>query len=268
MLAIVEQQQQVGLELERCYDPTAINSVLNDPSVRPHIAPADVEGLMDATQTVVNPLNVWLWTPLGGFLYEWQGQGTYEVHTQFLPEGHGMVAMRLAKKSIKYMFTQTDCVEILTRVPEYNTPAKGLAKAVGFQHDFYRPGAWRRPSGDMESVEHMLLTWRDWIRTTPSLAEAGEQFHNRLDLLLSAGASHGPDNYHDRVVGATLAGLCPAALDKSLFLYNRWARSAGYAAVQLLSRSPVVVDIQDAVLVLDDTGCARVLLDRTKKEPS
>jgi hypothetical protein len=228
------------------------------------VAPADVEGALDTTALIRDPRNVVLWLAdgSGGFIFEMHCPGAYEVHSQFLSAARSETT-EAAREALQYIFTATDAVEVVTKAPRRNVLALALAKAVGFRSDFVRPAAWGLANGDRDDVEHLLLTWRDWVRSTPGLAEAGELFHNRLELLLASGVSHGADPYHNRVVGATLAGLSGGQLDKSLTLYNRWARTAGYAQIGLLSRTPLVVDIVDAVLVRQDDGSWGVLLDRT-----
>jgi hypothetical protein len=48
-----------------------------------------------------------------------------------------------------------------------------------------------------------------------------------------------------------MAMISHGMLDKGVILYNRWSRIAGYAPMGIVARSPLVLDIRDALLVLD-----------------
>jgi hypothetical protein len=124
--------------------------------------------------------------------------------------------------------------------------------------DGTREGYWNAGDAGMTDVEFYSYKWSDWLRHSPLLATQGVAFHQRLDsecARLGLGhESHPADNWHDRVVGATLATTYAGLIDKATILYNRWAKFTGYATIRVVSRLPPVVefDSQPALrLVID-----------------
>lgn len=106
-----------------------LNSVVNDPSVKPWVTLG--LGELDLTEAVNNPDNVFLANAWGGFLFVKDGD-CYECHTQFLPEGRGKKALEAAREAAWYIFTRTAALAIRTYVPRGNVAAAALARRVGF----------------------------------------------------------------------------------------------------------------------------------------
>lgn len=244
-----------SLMVRRVFDARAINVLMNDESIFPHIGPWGTEKPIDFSQFIRNVANVALLTAseTGGFIYHCHEPGVYEVHSFFLPKARGALAFEAARDGLFYMFTQTDCIEVHTKVPSYNLPAMTLAKAVGFARDYVVEGAWRRSEHTTCDLHYLAYTYRDFVRTSPHLAERGEWFHKWIEERGSA-PNHGDDVGHDRVVGATLAMIRAGQLDKAIALYNRWARVANYGTLTLLSRSPVLLGMSDGKAILVECG--------------
>lgn len=141
------------MRLKGSKDAVLLNRVLNDPSVFPYVslglASLDVTPLLEKESTV------FLATDHGGFLFVCCGEGLYEVHTQFLPEGRAGV-LDLAKEAVLHMFTQTPAIAITTFVSDDNEKARRLALAVGF-----KPLGAKSING--HSGMGYLLTIKDWV---------------------------------------------------------------------------------------------------------
>lgn len=197
---------------------------------------------VDTSSLVRNVDNVTLVNDHGGFVLEKYAEGTYEVHTQFLPEGRGLSALRAAREGARFMFLSTDCVEILTKCPDGNKPAAVLTRHMGFRKVF-RCGP----------CDYYALSFDDWRAQDSSVLEAGRRFHAELE---AAGVhpNHPEDEAHDRAAGAAYEMFLRGNPVKAAGLYNRWARFAGYRRIALLSISPLVVDIGDAVLGIGKTN--------------
>lgn len=113
----------------RSFDVQFLNRVVNDPAMEK--SRLGVKNI-DLTAAVSDPENIFLANEYGGFLFMKDGDG-YEVHTNFLPEGRGKVALDAARDAAAYIFTQTDAHWIRTLVPRGNVAAYALTKAMGFQ---------------------------------------------------------------------------------------------------------------------------------------
>ena len=208
--------------LKRTFAATVLNRALGDGR--------------DMTPAVHNVDNVALVNEHGGFIFEKYAEGVYEVHTQFVPEGRGRLALEAAREAARFMFLSTDCVEILTKCKDDNRPAAVLTRVMGFRK-LFRSGA----------CDYYSLAFEDWRAQDASVLAAGQRFHAELE---AAGVSpnHPEDEAHDRAAGAAYEMFLRGNPVKAAGLYNRWARFAGYRLVALLSISPLVVDIGDAVL--------------------
>jgi len=152
------------MNLKRSNDAEFLNRVVNDPSVHPFVSFG--RGPIDLTAVVNNHDNVFLANEHGGFLYVSHGD-TFEVHTQFLPEGRGDTAT-LARESLFYMFTQTPCVRIDTLIPPFNKTAKRLAEAVGM-----KSVAQAEVFGFPVTV--YMLTIKEWARSLACPSQPLEQ---------------------------------------------------------------------------------------------
>jgi hypothetical protein len=230
-----------------------INAVLNDPSVLPWVALRDQPRPLDLSPLLADPRHVLLMheSGEGGLFFQWLEPSVYEVHTQFLPSTRGRAALECVEECLEWMFLRTDAMELLTRIPELNKGAKTLVQAIGGTREY--------AAGDFngQAVDVYTLRYNEWLwgESGRKLEALGDKFHRDLERKLGeAGLSHtahpacGP---HDRAVGATMSMISHGMLDKGVILYNRWSRIAGYAPIGIVARAPLILDIRDALLVLD-----------------
>lgn len=224
-------------------DVAAFNAIANDPSVLPWVAQKGVAGL-DLAPVLDDPRNV-------GFLYDgccfvahWLEPGLYEVHSMALPSARGPLVAEAARASIAHMFMATDAMELCTRVVRGNLAADALTRRMGFALRFEREGVW-----DGKGVRYFALPYADWLRRQDWLKLSGEWFHSAL----GDDKTHVDDSAHDLYVGACVEMVRAGQPDKAIALYNSWARFAGYEPIEIVSRSPLVIDIRSHfVRVLDD----------------
>lgn len=235
----------------RHIDAARVNEIANHPDVRPWVAGGT--DALDLSSVVANAANVLLMNEHGGCFFERVGAGIFEVHTLFRPEGRGPAAVAAVQDALHWMFTQTDCVELQTKVPDGNKGALGLVRAIHGTLQFRRDAVWQGPTG-MVGCGYYSLTISDWAGKCDAAMEAGHWFHDKLEAAkVAAGADspvHDDDDAHDRYVGATIEMMVAGQVGKALWFYNRWARFAGYAPVQQIASDPPVIDIQDAILAL------------------
>lgn len=232
----------LGVEVKRTFDAARFNVIANHPDVRPWLGG---EGEIDLTDVVGNPANFALAIEGGGFLLVARDTGIYEVHSLFLPEArrYSLGAMR---SGMEYMFCRTDAFRLITQVPDGNTAAAALARKGGFR-------TWyRREHGAPGPSEFLVIDIDDWVQATPALEADGEWFHERLLAAKAAAGSerpvHAHEPAHERAVGAAVRMIRGGNPGKGVATYNRWASSAGYAALTIVSFNPFVVDAVDAVV--------------------
>lgn len=239
------------MNLERLASATKLNDVANHPEVYPWVHGTNV-GPLDLDPIVKDKRNVILWGEHGGAVFMHQQPAIYEIHVQVVPEGRGAWALEMVQSSLHWMFTRTDALEIVTRVPEGNKPALAMAKKVGFNHEFDRPEGWVFDHKPVPTSVHSLQI-QGWMKSAPDLEERGEEFHRGLVAeYLKMGkveTPHPPDANHDRYVGAAVEMIRGGQPFKAVVFYNRWAALAGYQQISILKTEPVIIDIAESILM-------------------
>lgn len=245
--------------IERTFDAAFFNHICNLPEVRPWLAPESV-GYLDTAPLILNPANYALRTEHGGFILQAHGAGFYSVHTQFAAEGRGAHAIEAMRAGLDFMFTRTDCMQIHSHCPDANPAALALATKGGA-----RP--WFRKQNDALG-EGQVVRWEvlDWAVSEPQLEADGNAFHEMLEAakahIGSMLPTHADDPWHDRTVGAVSRMARRGQPRKAVAIYNIWATAAGYAPISLISEAPPVIDVQDALVGLNQAGEMEVLLCR------
>jgi len=238
--------------VSRTFDAKRINEIVNDPSIYPWVC-GQVEGPpLDVSRLLENNAHVALFGEHGGAIFFCHCPGYYEIHSQALPSGRGEWALQAARDAFFWMFTNTDAIEIVTRVPKGNLPARAITKAVHGAYEFTNPNGWVFKG---KVIPADIFSWRiqDWIRNTISLSQYGKQVHEDLEKQYEFhGFKHTPhpDNeMHDRWAGAAYCMLAGGYPGKAIDLYNRWAVMADYQPIKLLSVKPPIIDIGESVLL-------------------
>lgn len=230
-------------------DPQFWNTIANHPDVRPFIGPGEAE--VDLSGIVEFPLNALLATDHGGFAFVKHEPGRYELHTIFGPRGRGQSVLTAFEEAARWMFTRTDCLEIVTKTAATNRPAAWMARLAGFRPIFVRQAA----SWDGSDVTFYVLTLDEWLQRDTAIEAEGHRFHQLLvDAKREAGSElpiHPDDAAHDRAAGAAalMARLGHAA--KGVWIYTRWAKLAGYRDIELLSDGEApMIDVRDAIITV------------------
>jgi RimJ/RimL family protein N-acetyltransferase len=228
----------------RTFDASLFNRVCNHPEVRPWLGG---EGELDVSPVLDNPQNYALWFTNGGFILHAGPGASFEVHSQFTPEGRRS-SFEAMRAGMDYMFTRTNAVQLTTFLPDNNPAAKALGLKGGFKEWFRRdnhicgPGVQARIDIDQ------------WITNTPALEKDGERFHDALEAAKKAEGSelpvHPHDPIHERYVGAAVRMCSRGHALKGVLIYSRWAVNAGYAPIRLISNDPPIVDAVDAIVGL------------------
>lgn len=240
--------------LERHFTAERLNEIVNDPSIYPWICGLHTDPL-DLTRVASNPDNVCLVGEHGCVLFIKHQVGIYEFHTSVLPAGRGKWMIRGSRFAFDWMFTKTDAFELLTKCPQGNLAASAGARAVGCSPLFGTRPLWLL-NGNLVSIDIYSIIIQHWVVTAKNLEETGNLFHNALDKeYKDIGKDlvvHEDDSVHDRYVGATVKMLSFGQLNKAVNFYNRWAVMSGYKPISIVSYDPLIIDIQEAKLLIKD----------------
>jgi hypothetical protein len=238
--------------IEPTADAAFVNGVLNHPEVRPWIADAG-DGEIDLSDHLARSNVLALRGEHGLFMLYKLDVGLYEVHTAILPSGRGEWARKFGAEGTWFMFTRTDCIEILTRVPVPHAPARRLTLDMGFRHQFTTlPES--RFMAEPAAIDVFSLSIQDWARVVPGIEEEGRAFHEWLNRQVREGQPHSDDPAHNRTVGIALSMIRAGMIGKGIVWYNRWAAMARHPMIALIETDPVRIRFDAGILTMADDG--------------
>jgi hypothetical protein len=236
----------------RTFDAAAFNAIAKHPTVLPWLGfPQDVL-VPDLRAVIEDARNFAFLTSdqCGGYFLVARGMGLYEAHSLALPQARGKAMLNLMRGGFRFMFCETDALEIVTRIPEPNKAADSWAKISGFSPLLTQKAAFPL-MGERVDVELRTLHYADWVVRDRHNAALGELFHAKLSQA-GAHADHADDPIHDAWVGATLSGAIAGNLRKAVELYNRYSGLMGYAPVQVVSVNPPLLNVGTALVQLSE----------------
>jgi hypothetical protein len=237
--------------IERVRNADRINEILNHPGVRPWVADAS-EGIIDISEKAANSDNVILVGRYGGFVVFKYWLGLYECHTAVLPEGRGSWAKEFAEAGAHFMFTRTDCVEIMTRVPEGHVGAAALTRSMGFEFQFSTPPETLF-RGRRVSCSIYSLSLQRWAMRQSE--DKGREFHDWLNAQVKdQGDPHEPDPWHNRIIGVVVDMARGRQTAKGVTWYNRWAVAARHPPIYLINHDPPQIRFDAGILTLQPDG--------------
>jgi hypothetical protein len=206
--------------IKRVYNADFINSVINHPSVKEG---AEVKAFADMSEIASNLNNHILVNETGGFIVIKKMPGVYECHTQFLPEGRGQHAVDAVNEALNYMFLQTDCIRLVTKV-NVNNKLVRLFTAQFFN---------RR--GQVSDHYYYSLDMEDWIEKSESCLVEGRLFY----ALFGDGDDN--DITESSYIGAALLMSKNSNVYKGLLAYNRWASMPNYEHIFVHNELPLIL---------------------------
>ncbi len=236
--------------MKRTMDAAFLNSIANNPEVRPTLGGT---GAIDLTGLIANPNNVALETESGGFLVVKLEAGIYECHSMFLTEGRGNEVLNAMRAGLSYMFTRTDCVEMVTKAPEANKAAFGAARIMGFSVTYRLDKGWPLDDESFGPVDCMSLPIYKWMQKDKASQEKGEWFHHRLEEITQGKLpAHYDEPSHNRAVGASVLMFQSGNNLKAVNTYNVWAARSGFPPIKPLSFTPVIIDMDQVIVEISD----------------
>lgn len=247
-------EMRVGIRRE--FDAKHLNAVLNHESVRPDVADMSL-GSLDVSGQVGDQNNILLMGEFGGCLLFFVSPGIFEVHTQILPEGRGAWAKAFIGQMLEWMFTRSNCWEIVTRVPREHIGAKALTIGAGFRKEFSRPDQCKF-RGKIMPVDIYRLSIHDWVEASDWALVQGEVFHAQLaaeaERLKVKVPAHDDDPQHNRIAGAAVEMARHGQVIKAVLAYNRWAFLARHAPIGLISEDPPMLKMDIGLLHIKPGG--------------
>lgn len=242
--------------VERHQHARRLNEIANHPSVYPWLR-GWLTDKVDLSAAAANPDNVCLVGMHGAICFAMLQPGLYDVHSMCLPAGRGRWMLGFARACLHVMFVSTPAVELLTRVPDGNLPARALCRRTGWTLEFHNPRGWIRGL-DPIGADIFGLRIQDWMREADGLVQRGHDFHVKLSAEFArhykSEATHPDDENHDRAVGMAFEMCLAKQAAKAQIFYSRWASMSDYLPFVVINLDPLTIDIQSAILIIKPDG--------------
>lgn len=247
--------------IERVFEASRINEIMNHPAVNSWISD---KGAIDMAPALARDEVIILLGEFGGFSVRRLLSGVYEFHTQVLPEGRGRWGFEFFQAGLRWMFTNTDAFELITRVPGTHRAARMAARLAGLRFDFTEDNRFEY-RGDTVSSDIYAIRIQEWASAAPGMEELGAWLHEGIE---TSGAengviggvwpeAHGDSPSHNRYLGVAYLCVLGGQVDKGVAIYNRWSLASHNpraVLAQVLSREPPVIELLGAELTLSDDG--------------
>lgn len=208
------------LRLATPHDIPEINRVLNHADVYrwatmgKDLGPLDVGPAFDKLFVLVDPEGQ------GCIILDPYDEGTFEVHTCLLEAARGKAAEGIVRDALRFIFAETGCMEILTKVSTDNKAADLFTRQVGFIR-----------VADAAQLRSYQLRIERW----PYLDTTLDEFCPPELVPLAM------DDYHKRLFGALLLMSSKGFMGKAVATYNLHARLQGYLPVEVCGMDSLTV---------------------------
>lgn len=143
------------MKFERSTDWELIKSVMTHPKIWPHITD-DFAVKVEAFEPI-NHESAWYVLVkdgeelLGLFALYPENRVCWKVHTCLLPNAWGRRARQAAREGVKWVFDNTECLRLITDVPEYNILAYRFAQMGGMVEFGKNPRSYMK-NGQLQNV--------------------------------------------------------------------------------------------------------------------
>lgn len=241
----------MNVEIERHFDAERLNEIVNHPDVLPWIGHNPSEPL-DLTRIISDVSNYLLLGEHGGILFYRLQPGLYEAHTQVLPEGRGKWTVAMTWAALRFMFTQTDCVEVVSKAPEGNKGALGLIRLAHGVYQFTSQAGW---IVDGAPVPARIYSWtiQHWIKTAPDLIDRGNRFLTQLNNEMERHGVITRSEITDEIArqfGAVVEMALGPLPKKGELFYNRFAAMSDRSPAIIVSTDPLTLEFPECMLIL------------------
>ncbi len=235
----------------RQHTAESFNAIANHPAVQRWVR-GPLLGDLDFTAVIADPRNILLAGQHGNVLFGPLQPGLYDVHMMVLPEGRGRWAAEMLQSALHWLFTRTDAVEAVCRIPAGNLGAHAMARVMGGEREFVIPRGWV-VDGHAVPLTVYSLSVQKWLRTAPGLVDRGRWLSRRIKKEFEKSGmipvSFIENRVQDRYAGAATDMIFGGQPGKAVALYNRWAMVAGGSPIRLVAPSPPTIDLGQVLLI-------------------
>lgn len=231
--------------IERQKGAAFINRVVNDPGVDPWVR-GYLLGRMDYSAMLDDPDKIFLGGQHGVMAFHRRMPGLFECHIAVLPAGRGAWTLDFVGGCLHWLFSRTDAMEVMARIPKGNLRVRALARRLRWVYEFTNPRGWVMALDEVPA-DIFSMHVQGWIRNARGLRERGAWFHEKLDEELARfGAKSekpwiNPSSY--RHVGAALEMIMAGQPHKGVILLNRWGLLSDFAPAAVVSTDPISIDL-------------------------
>jgi hypothetical protein len=233
-----------------------LNEIVNHPAVLPFVK-GGATAPLDLSEAVDDPANVLLMAEHGCVFFQQHQPGLYEGHVQVLPSGNVEWATEMLRSALHWMFCRVEVVEIVARSPKGFRSSHALIKAVGGRYEFTVPHGWIF-NGKPIPADIFGLRIQDWLNTAPGLDDKGRWFDQRLREEYGRLHLPVPPEITDipclRAIGLAYEMCMGSQPEKAVIFYNRWAALAEQPRIGIVSRRPLAINVNDALVILRNDG--------------
>lgn len=229
--------------MRRTMDATALNAIANHPDVRLWLGG---DGPVDFGPQMRDASNIAVVGDVGGFLAVWLSEGRYEIHSVFLPN-HGTAAVTLMREGLDYLFSVTEAIELVTRVPVTNAAAAGLARLGGFQVRYRTQMPWS--GGTVIDADVCALSVERWASQSRAAWVAGMAAHDAFAAARPDLVHQDDDDTHLQMAGAAWLLVRGGQVLKAAQVYGEYAAMSGHPPFRVLRTTPPILDLGSDLVV-------------------
>lgn len=151
------------MKIHRTHDMELVATIMGHPAIFKHIA----EDGTVSPEPIDHPGFFWLAAYhgphiAGMFLVHPVSTVCYEMHTMILPSFWGDPASAAAQALLEWVFTQTPCEKLVTRIPVYNRAARRFALTNGMQQEGVNRQSFLRNNELIDQI-NLGITRKEWL---------------------------------------------------------------------------------------------------------
>lgn len=154
------------MTFERTVDYDLVRKIVTHPKIWPHVSD-DFSGKPEDFNPIQHEAAFYLLVKeerevLGVFALYPKNRICWEVHTCLLPTSWGQRAKQAARDAMQWVFRNTECLRLITDVPEYNTLALRFAHMAGMTQFGVNPKSYMK-NGILHDVTMLGISKQEAI---------------------------------------------------------------------------------------------------------
>jgi hypothetical protein len=206
------------VKLATIEDIPTINAILNHQDIYRWATMGKQVGPMDITREFSNLFTLLVDDGSGCIVLDPYSEQTVEVHVCLLPSSRGLASEEVVRETLRFVFAETGCTEILTQVPRDHKAADLFTRQVGFVRI--------ADSADLRAYQFTIERWPYQDKTLNMFCPI------ELDI---------EDEHQQLVFGAFMLMSRKGFMGKAVSIYNKHARLHGFAPMAIIGMDSVTV---------------------------